>query len=1032
MKKYYLLFLCVILTLINAVLSSSDAAEYVGGQNELMNAINSVGTTDLVRNFTQNQNFTLSVTPPAIATAGSTLSISGNNFSIDGNNNYGFSVASGQTLNISNAGSLDSSGAVVNAIKNFYRPTPGAYSGSGVIYNSGSLNISNSVFTNNSSTNGSYALGGVLWNAFAGGTNITKIDNSTFISNHATWGGVIANYFGSTTEIITNSTFKDNYATTYGGVIYNYGYSGGTVKLTIDNSSFIHNYISGTSGNGGVIYNRLATVDIINSYFTKNTAKYGACLYSLTGAATINNSTFIDNTANNYYSALAGAVANYSSSANATEMDSTLTITNSTFTNNTATSTAVSALTATAYGGAVGNTSSATSTGIAKAILTIENSSFSGNKALSSASGDLTTTMSKALGGAICNSVAESSTGPAITTMNISNSTFTNNSAVATGTVSPSYVYGYGGAVYNIGGTLNVLNSSFTNNSASTEGGAIYSKTGTLNIVANNGITSFSGNKANGISEAVYLDVNSKMNLNAGNNGSVIFNDKISSVATANPININKVGDGATGNPALNAPTNGNVTFNNTVSNSTINFYNGTMTLGRENFINTNDLNLYGGTVNLINNSIGTMNVNNLSLKGNSNIGIDADLANGIADKITSVNPVTTSTGLEKINISKVNIMSDTSKESINLAVADASTRDYLQLGTTRAETPLYKYNLVYNASSGSINFVNTGFTPSAIATPIASSAGVYTTQANVYREAFGNLDQLMFMPASERLLMKNQNKVATAEDNFVFSPTFLPESSAGIWVKQFTTFENIPLRNGPNVSNVGYGLLAGGDSDMVELRHGYSGYLSAYVGYNGSHQNYDSVGIYQNGGLFGLTGTVYKGDFFASLTANVGATAGTSYTSYGTDNFTTLTSGLAAKTGYNFEFFNGKFIVQPSYMMTYTFADTFNYTTASGLNITSDPLNAIQIIPGIKFISNLKNGWQPYIGLNMIWNIMDATKFYANNVELPQFSIDPYVEYGVGVQRKWAERFTGYMQAMARGGGRNGIALQFGLRWAI
>lgn len=31
-----------------------------------------------------------------------------------------------------------------------------------------------------------------------------------------------------------------------------------------------------------------------------------------------------------------------------------------------------------------------------------------------------------------------------------------------------------------------------------------------------------------------------------------------------------------------------------------------------------------------------------------------------------------------------------------------------------------------------------------------------------------------------------------------------------------------------------------------------------------------------------------------------------------------------------------------------------------------------------------------------------------------------------------WGERFTGYGQAMVRNGGRNGIALSFGFRWAL
>jgi len=46
--------------------------------------------------------------------------------------------------------------------------------------------------------------------------------------------------------------------------------------------------------------------------------------------------------------------------------------------------------------------------------------------------------------------------------------------------------------------------------------------------------------------------------------------------------------------------------------------------------------------------------------------------------------------------------------------------------------------------------------------------------------------------------------------------------------------------------------------------------------------------------------------------------------------------------------------------------------------------------------------------------------------------SIDPYVEYGVGLQRRWGERFTGYGQAMIRNGGRNGVMLSFGFKWAI
>ncbi len=43
-----------------------------------------------------------------------------------------------------------------------------------------------------------------------------------------------------------------------------------------------------------------------------------------------------------------------------------------------------------------------------------------------------------------------------------------------------------------------------------------------------------------------------------------------------------------------------------------------------------------------------------------------------------------------------------------------------------------------------------------------------------------------------------------------------------------------------------------------------------------------------------------------------------------------------------------------------------------------------------------------------------------------------PYVEYGVGLQKNMKDHFTAFGQAMIRNGGRNGIALTAGFRWAI
>lgn len=151
-----------------------------------------------------------------------------------------------------------------------------------------------------------------------------------------------------------------------------------------------------------------------------------------------------------------------------------------------------------------------------------------------------------------------------------------------------------------------------------------------------------------------------------------------------------------------------------------------------------------------------------------------------------------------------------------------------------------------------------------------------------------------------------------------------------------------------------------------------------------------------------------------------------------GKENYTALMAGIGSKTGYNFEFNDGKFIIQPSLLMAYTYVNTFDYTNAAGIKISSDPLHSIQLHPSIKLMGNVGRGWQPYASVGMVWNILNETRFAANNVRLPEMSIRPYVEYGVGLQKVWQDKYTGFVQAMLRNGGRNGVALTFGFKWAV
>ena len=490
---------------------------------------------------------------------------------------------------------------------------------------------------------------------------------------------------------------------------------------------------------------------------------------------------------------------------------------------------------------------------------------------------------------------------------------------------------------------------------------------------------------------------------------------------------------------------NGSSTINNSITNA-INLNSGYLTLGQ-----TGDLSqaaslvANGGGLSLQNGAIQNTNLGNLILNNDLDLRLDGNFANQTLDTITANNFEANG---NNINISNINVLSATTQKSFSISPLgegmDSAVRDALAgaiqyTGSDITYGSIYKYTASYDPTTAMFNFGLVGgggydsFNPSVLAAPVAAQLGGYLNQLNSYDNAFRNMDMYMLMTKEQRQAMKMRNKYASiANNNIVFDPTVSQYENKAGWFRPYATFENVPLNNGPKVSNVAYGSYFGADSELYDLGHGWDGMWSVYGGYNGSHQSYDGVSIYQNGGTLGAVGMAYKGNFFTGLTANVGANAGEASTMFGREDFAMLMSGVASKTGYNIELAKGKFIIQPNFLMSYSFINTFDYRNAAGVSIDSDPLHAIQLEPGIKFIGNLKNGWQPYAGVSVVWNLMDRTHFTANDVSLPNLSIDPFVKYGVGIRKAWGERFTGFLQTYITNGGRNGVGIQAGFRWTL
>ena len=548
---------------------------------------------------------------------------------------------------------------------------------------------------------------------------------------------------------------------------------------------------------------------------------------------------------------------------------------------------------------------------------------------------------------------------------------------------------------------------------------------------------------------AIFLDGsgNSKVNLTTQNSKSITINNDIRSTNAANEITMK--GDGTiTYNGIVDPVTltneNARTIHNNKIQDVTYNLNSGMVGFSNDNYLSNgnNSLVFNGGMLTVANGAVNPINLEALSLNANSNIAVDADLANSKMDTI-SANTYSFANDDVKLNVNGINLLSDAKTDNtiINF-VNDDSLKSHISTTVSEvAYSPLYKYGVAYDPTQGNFEFTRgsssdyKNINPAVMVAPVAAQLGGYFNQLNAYDQAFSNMDMTMLMTREQRQALKMYNKYAYNGDGFgsvASSSGVIPEERAGVWARPYSSFENVHLKNGPKVSNVMYGTFFGGDTSIKEFRNGFDGVFSAYVGYNGSHQVFNHNSLWQNGGTLGLTGTLYKGNWFGGWTIASGLSGVDANTMYGSEDFGMWSIGTALKTGYNWELFNSKFIIQPHMMVSYSLVDTFNYTNAAGLKINSDPLNAIQLAPGLRFVGNLKDGWQPYLGVDFMWNIMDKTKFDAVETSLPQLSVKPYIQYGIGVQKRWGERSTGYAQAMFRNIGRNGVIFSLGYRAAF
>ena len=872
-------------------------------------------------------------------------------------------------------------------------------------------------FRDNSAISGGEVYGGVItnWDDASIRSVTGDFTGNSSIASSRVVGGSILNY-GKIDSIIGN--FANNGAKSgdgiNGGVIYN----AGTIKNLLSNFSN-NSSVSGSWLNGAVVSNS-GTIEsmsgvISNNYSKAGTYNYGTIFFNKGKIQDLNVS-FLNNTGIADGTYAAGVLVNHSG-GNITSIKGD-------FIGNT--------LNGNTYGYGAGLYNSG--------VIGVVSGNFVSNA---------TNAKTYVVGGVLANN----SNGH----IGSVQGNFINNSAIA-----KNYIQG--GALMNQG-TIDSISGSFIGNSAKTIsdsqlafGGAVYANRTDLNFVADNATNIFSGNYTEDsrgkLNNAIFVRTNKidsstgaetfynpTVTFNAKNNGQFVIDDTID----GGEINSDYTGlkRNHQYNLKLTGDKSGKITFNNNIYNANIS------QLSVTSFVNDASQLNYGSSLAI---NSGVMNINHLGLsplnlksfanEGTININsVDINPATETMGRITA-----DSYGKQSgtINVNGLNILADPNPDKIqtNVLFADRAFANTVKYnGTKEYFGKIYKYSVGYSPSSGEFQFIRGGgsaggasaFNPSILNTSVSSQAGTNATVNETFKYVFEHADAFTQLPSMERFAKINENKYALSTDYNSNLPSLAPEynNKAG-WFRPYVTFEKMNLRNASAVNATTYGSLVGFDSDFQSLKHGWTGVTTGYIGYTGSQLRYAGADTTMNGGLLGLTQTFYKGNFWTALTASTGASVGESNTMYGKEDFTTLFAGIGSKTGYNFEFKEGRYIIQPIWFMSYTFGKTFDYTNAAGVRIDSSPMHSIMLNPSLRFITNTKNGWQPYASVGMVWNAMSESNVKANGIKLPETSIKPYVEYGVGLQKRFKDDFIAFGQAMIRNGGRNGISLTAGFRWAI
>lgn len=599
----------------------------------------------------------------------------------------------------------------------------------------------------------------------------------------------------------------------------------------------------------------------------------------------------------------------------------------------------------------------------------------------------------------------------------------------------------WNGEVSLAGGTLNYER---TESTSSTMTGDLIATSGNLNLLKNSYINIKSPSN---IAQAVSVDIQkgatveisngAEFNLDSNDKWNGLIKNELDGILKTDNVSNSAFGGMLQQNKGVSIfDNNSNITIDGKDSyilDGTVEIKNGSaLNIGSgvaDNHFFVSDLNMTNNSaLNAMNSVLNKYQISNdMIVEGKNNLSIDIDGRNKVGDAFI-INNLTSNTN-GTLNVADFNFIGLAPIDrQFKIRVFDAnSINDKVNFTSTDKEifTPIGYYNL-QSAGGGWYTSNMTRYNPQVFRGQVATLA------------SFNNqlmIDDMLLNHVtldSERLLAQSKNANIYASTLPQFAPYQYKKEDGGLWYKSYVNFENLSLTQGLKVGNNSYGSLVGADFPVIKLKHGWRLMPTAYIGYNGAHQTFNGVGMYQNGGQGGLMGTFMKDNFIGSVVAYGGGYNNEMSVAENTDRAGNWFAGTAAKLAYNFHP-TKHFTIQPTAFMSYNIFGRQNWGTDFGsMSMNSGLLNGINVAPGMNFIY-AKETWSVYATFQYMYNINEQVGGRAGNVDLASVKMEHgYIQYGLGVTKTWKDRLNSFFQIVFRNGGRTGVGFQLGLNYTF